>query len=80
VLPFMGEDDVEQDTIRVRRREPVKTTEGVRDAWMVDLLSPGSTETLWIDSSTRAILRHVYAFTAAHSQYELVRSPQGTGR
>jgi hypothetical protein len=80
VLPFMGEDDVEQDTIRVRRREPVKTTRGVRDAWTVDLLSPGSTETLWIDSSTRAILRHVYTFTAAHSQYELVRSPQGTGR
>lgn len=71
VLPCVGGDAIEVDTIRVRRRERVSTSNGAHDSWAVDLSYPSGSETLWIDPTTRAILRHVYT-KKDHSQLEVV--------
>lgn len=71
VLPFVGGDAVEVDTIHVRERERVSTATGAHDAWAVDLRYPSGSETLWIDPTTRAILRHIYTLKD-RSQLEVV--------
>ncbi|MEO6864861.1 MAG: hypothetical protein ABI229_05365 [Gemmatimonadaceae bacterium] len=71
VLPFVGGDAIEVDTIHVRRRERVPTSNGAREAWAVNLSYPSGSETLWIDPATRSILRHVYT-KRDHSQLEVV--------
>ena len=55
VLPFWDGDHLEMDTVRVRAL-------GSKSAgpWVVQLVEPYATETLWIDRASRRLLRHVY--------------------
>ena len=61
VLPFWDGDHLEMDTVRVR---PPGTRQGNgASAWVVDFVEPYATETLWIDRTSRRVLRHVYTST-----------------
>ena len=55
VLPFWDGDHLEMDTVRVRALG--STSAG---PWVVQLVEPYATETLWIDRASRRLLRHVY--------------------
>lgn len=57
VLPFWDGDRLEMDTVRVR-----ELGERGAGAWVVDFVEPYATETLWIDRSSRRVLRHVYVY------------------
>ncbi len=72
VIPFVAEDRVEYDTVKVQRSEDVRTATGVRAAWVVTLAEPNTTELLWIDRIDRHVLRHVYASKSGQYRYDLV--------
>lgn len=57
VLPFWDGDHLETDTVRVRA-----LGSGSERVWVVDFVEPYATETLWIDRSSRKVLRHVYVY------------------
>lgn len=74
VLSLVGGDgSMQSETIRVRRRERVSVSNVTRNAWVVDLSYPSGSEVLWIDPTTRAIVRHIYTLND-HSQLEVLTS------
>lgn len=55
VLPFWDGDHLEMDTVRV-----AALGNNPAGPWVVQLVEPYATETLWIDRASRRLLRHVY--------------------
>ena len=76
-VPFWDGDRLEMDTVRVRAL-------GGRPqgAWVVDFVEPYATETLWIDRSSRRVLRHVYVYArdGSRAHVDVARSRQPLSR
>lgn len=67
VLTFWDGNHLERDTVRVRGRESHR--------WVVAFAEPYAIETLWIDSTSRAVTRHLYTWRRDGTQSEVVKEP-----
>lgn len=74
VLHFWIGAGIETDTVRIVSREGASAQIPTAH-WLVELREPGVVETLWVEESTRRVVRHVYTRRGDGARAEVVTSP-----